>query len=402
MSNDIPDYQKKIKEVADTERLRLEVQKRELALRDASSKAKFDSLQTNKKELEVAKNISLSALSTEAVERIVKANDDYISAAKEKMAFITPSLYEVVPFFQKNVILIGGKTGEGKSTTVANIAFSTIRQKDPQTGKYGKVLVLTNEEQAEDVYNRITCLGRGWSYTNHDKFTDEQRIAFSQGIRTLSRDGMVTVIGNDYEGATGMTTSIEGISQIFENLIRDKVHYDAVIIDYYQNIKFSKLDPSLSEYDVQAKLAAKLDQFKNIYSAPIVLMCQVNPLADKDDTTPFQYRIKGRKVIMDVATCVIEMIADRVNYLTQWVIHKSRFNESIGQGISTGFQRGMYVENNDAHKMEVLRLKEQRMYSKANVLPPTTEDKASGLKLKQIVQNLQDQENKDIEDKEKK
>lgn len=363
--NDNQDYQKKIAEVAMLEDKRQEVQKRKLMLDDARTKLQYEELQKNTQELESAKKTSFAGMSNEAIEKIVLANTEYIKAAKNAMSFINSSFDGVIPFFRKNLILIGAKTGDGKSTAVANIVRSTLKQINPVSNRPRRVLVLTNEEKTEDVYNRVTCLANDWSYTNHDKFTDTQVKAFDAGIRSLSK--YLTVIDNNHENGNGHTTSIEGVCNIFDNLIRDNEFYDVVLIDYYQNIKYSKSDPSMDEFKVQARLAAALDIYKNVYPAPIVLMCQVNP-PDADDKIPFQFRIKGRKIIMDVATCALEIVADRENYRSQWTIHKSRFNESVGQGISIGFQRGRYVPYTPEFQLDVLKMKEARMMKKAGVV----------------------------------
>lgn len=386
MSSNIDDQRKKLEMNAAEEEKKRIVAKRKLDIDDMVTASRIESIEKNKQELAIASSINFDGLSDSAIDKLVIANEDYIDAARLSMTFINDEFKGIVPFFQKNLIFIGGKTGEGKSTTVANIAYTTMKQNNPVTGRKRRVLVITNEEKSEDVYNRVTCLGRGWSYTNHDQFSDEQKKIFSQSIRAMAKSKCLTVIDNDHEGAHGLTTSIEGICNIFDNLIRDKVYYDVILIDYYQNIKHSKKDTSLDEFKVQAKLAAVLDIYKNVYPAPIVLMGQVNP-PDKEDKTPFQFRIKGRKTIMDVATCVIEMIADRENYRTQWTIHKSRFNGSVGKGIWTGFARGMYVAYDHTFITEVARLKEQRMMAKAGIHtpPPTQEDKNNGQQLKTLM-----------------
>lgn len=381
MSNDtLDDQRKKLEAVALEEERRRIVQQRKLVIDDMRTQSQVETIERNKKELEIASNINFDGLSEETIEQIVTANEEYIDAARVSMTFINDEFKGIIPFFQKNLIFIGGKTGEGKSTTVANIAYTTMQQESLATGKRRRVLVITNEEKSEDVYNRVTCLGRGWSYTNHDQFTDEQKQVFSQSIRAMAKTRALTVIDNDYQGAHGLTTSIEGICNIFDNMIRDKVYYDVILIDYYQNIKQSKKDTTLDEFKVQAKLAAVLDIYKNVYPAPIVLFGQVNP-PDKEDKTPFQFRIKGRKTIMDVSTCVVEMIADRENYRTQWSIHKSRFNGSVGKGFWTGFSRGKFVPYDHTFIAEVARLKEQRMFNKAGVA--TKEDKENGVILKE-------------------
>lgn len=314
----------------------------------------------DEKDLEIARNADFGQMSDKEISNLIITNEEYILAARNKMLFIDPIFESVVPFFKKNIILVGAKTGDGKSTTVANLVRSTIAQKSKVTGQYKRVLVITNEERAEDFYNRITCLIKGWHYTNHDRFTDEQRAEFAKYIRFLAGGGLVNVVDNNYAGASGVTTSIEGLKAIFDNLIEKQQMYDVVIIDYYQNFKYSTENPKLAEWEVQQRVAAVLDDYKNRYPAPIVLMAQIEPNR-KDEDKPFQYRIKGRKVIMDVVTLAVECIADRENLRTEWLVHKSRFTEGVvGHSFYTGYDKGQYVSYNDEFQKKVADLQQKR------------------------------------------
>ena len=261
------------------------------------------------------------------------------------MSFINKTFDGVVPFFRKNLILIGAQTGFGKSTAVANIAFRIKEQMNPTTGKPRTTLVITNEEQAEDVYNRGTSLAMGWSYTNHSSFTDEQTEVYRKAIPAWAAGGLITVIDNTHGGSHGVTTSLEGIESIFENLLANKIYYDVVIIDYYQNIINSKRDQSMSENEVQARLSRMLERYKNIYPAPIVLMAQMKP-QDREQRTPWQERIKGRKIIADCCTFITEMAANFENQTTEWTVWKSRFTQVVGKQFTTGWEKGRYVEHN--------------------------------------------------------
>lgn len=319
------------------------------------SSAKQDEL-----DIQMAKNANFGNMTEEQVENLIKVNDEYIESARKRMMFIDPIFNDCVPFFKKNIIFIGATTGSGKSTTVANIVRTTIIQKNKETGQPKKVLVLTNEERAEDFYNRITCQIKGWHYTNHDKFTDEQRAVFSQYIKLFAGTGMVTVVDDNYGGSSGVTTTVEGLQAVFENLIEKQQYYDVIIIDYYQNFKFSKENSKLTEWDVQQKVSALLDGFKNRYPAPIVLLGQIEP-QKSDEEKPFQYRIKGRKVIMDVCTIAMELIADRDNLRNEWKVHKSRFTEGVvGQSFYTGYDNGKFVSYDAKFREKVLEIQQKR------------------------------------------
>jgi hypothetical protein len=348
---------------AELERIKKQTQAKRIVLDSKRVDLEMTKVEQAEADLRRAQTTSFGEIPEGLLQEIQKDNREYITAAKKSMVFINQTFGGVVPFFRKNLILIGGKTGEGKSTTVANIVWSTIQQKNPETGEWRKALVISNEEVAADVYNRVTCQAHGWHYTNHDKFSEEQLDTFEKMIPAWAKNGRLTVIDNNYNGANGVTTSIEGIQTIFDNLIKNKEYYDVVIIDYYQNVKFSKKNPELDEYKVQAQLAAALDRYKNEYPAPIVVLAQVDP-PDKEGNKPFEYRIKGRKVITDPATLVMEMVAERERRRTKWIVHKSRFTEAVGGCFYTGYSFGKFVEYTAEFQREVNMEMERKKWAR--------------------------------------
>lgn len=370
----IEDFQKQVATDAEYDRLKNEVNLKKAKVDQKRYTQLLEQVTQDEKDLEIAKKINFGAMTPEQIAEIQSANDDYIEAARNRMEFIDPAFDKLVPFFRKNLLLIGAKTGEGKSTAAANIAESVMRQVNPVTGKKRRALILTNEEKAEDFYNRVTALTKGWHYTNHSDFTEEQIATFRKAIPLLAAGGRLTVVDNTFGGSHGMTTSIEGIEQIFENLLEKKEYYDVVIIDYYQNIIHCKTNPHMSENDVQAKLSRMLDRYKNIYPAPIVVFCQINA-PDKDDKTPFQQRIKGRKMIMDPSTVAMELGADRKKKATQFTFWKSRFTQAVGKAMMMGYQNGRYVPYNIAFQEKVQKDEYERQIRDTN----KQMDKANGI-----------------------
>ena len=356
MSDILDDLNEKMEKEIEMDRRKKVVQEKDLILKEHRVGRDLDELEKNTSELNQAKTVNFGAMSEENIDRLVLDNDEYMEAAKNAMMFINKEFKKTVPYFRKNLILVGGDTGDGKSTTVANIVFSTITRNNPLTGKPLRVLVLSNEEAPEDFYNRITCLIMGWRYTNHDQFTDEQRSTFKEYIPKLAKDGRLTIIGDVYNGVPGWTTSVEGIETIFNNLIRDNEIYDVVIIDYYQNIRYSKVDPKIDEYNCQRKLSGVLDQMKLRYPGPIIVMAQMKRLVDEDDTTPFNVRLKGSKLICDKATFICELIPERALLRSKWKVWKSRFTDAVGECIYTGYDRGRFVPYSDEFKKNTAAL----------------------------------------------
>jgi hypothetical protein len=362
MSSDKEILEQLVAEQAELDRRKKDLAEKELKLRERRVNNDFQRLETNDKELTIAKTTNYGGMTDTQIADLQRENLEYFEAARKRIMFINKEFNNSVPFFKKNLILIGGKTGEGKSTAVANVVTTTMNRTNPDTGRRCRVLVFTNEEKSEDVYNRVTCFAKGWHYVNHDKFTLEQVQTFDKYMPILAKDGWLTVI-DDRFGSTpgaqvnGVTTSVEGIQTVFDAIIRDGIHYDAIVIDYYQNVSKSKLNPNAPNWQIQEQFASMLDQYKNVLPCPIVLMAQVSP-PDEDNTIPFKVRIEGRKSILNVATCCIEMVKDATNRCTQWIVHKSRFNETIGGGFKTGYDKGRFVEYTDEFKRQVNAWKE--------------------------------------------
>lgn len=354
MSDVKDDFMKNLSSEADVDRKEKEIKVNRVNVQ-------YDRLVENKEKYEAIKGSTFGVISDERANELIKENEEYMNAASKPLTFINQEFKGVVPFFTKNLILVGAKTGEGKSTCVANAVFSVIKQINPATGRPGRCLVITNEENINDFYNRLTCLAMGWHYVDHDLFTEEQKNTFNKFIKIWRHK--VTIVDDQHVtngvAISGATTTVEGIETIFENLLRDGEFYDAIFLDYYQGVNESTKDPSLNEYQVQRKLTHVLEKYRKIYPAPIVVMAQIQP-PDADRLTPFQVRIQGTKLICTRATMILEMIAHRKDLMTEWMIHKGRYAKSAGESMQSGYKNGMFVPYDAAFIAEVSRFKEKR------------------------------------------
>jgi hypothetical protein len=356
MSDAVDDFIKNMPAMAAEEDKKREVQAKKLLVDENRYSNELARITKTADETARAQNTSFDLLSQDAIEKIQKDNMEYIQAARKALRFINREFDAIVGYFRKNLILIGAYSGHGKSTAVANIARETLRQISKVTNKPCKVLIITNEEKTEDVFNRITCLIHGWNYVNHDKFTDEQIATFHKFIPILGK--YMTVVDDNFNGVPGTTTSLEGICGIFDNMIRDGTYYDSVLFDYYQNVTYSKENPKMSEFEVQALLSHKLDQYKNTYNAPITVMAQCDP--PDDANTPFMYRIKGRKLIFAKATMVLEMVAEQEKQRTTWTVWKSRFTNSIGKEFHTTFDKGKILPYDPEMAKKIMAANEEK------------------------------------------
>lgn len=326
---------------------------KEAELRKSRVEAQYEDLKRRQGEIEKNKSLNVSSMQDETVSKIKEGIGSYFRHAKKSQIFLNDHFKGKVPMFARNLIFVGGESGTGKSTIVANLTLSAISQ---TTCK--KVLVITNEEHTTDVYNRITCLIKQWNYSSdHSEFSDDQINEFMRMVDVLSRK--VTVIDDSYGDSSGVTTTLEGIQAVLNKVIEDKAEYDLILIDYYQNIDYSSKNPELSEYQVQERVVRFLDSFKNRFSGPIIVLGQLKPY--DDEKTPFKLRIEGRKVIYNASTTCIEIQRDTANSRSKFIIRKSRFPAALGEEIMVGFDKGKLVPYTSefASKVEAYKMTKQ-------------------------------------------
>lgn len=146
MSDIKDDFQADLAQAALFEKKKAEIQAIELEVREHKAKAAKSRINEGERNLELAKTATFGTMSQEKINKLIEENSAYIESAQHGQTFIDPKTFKgVVPFFRKNLIFIGAKTGEGKSTAVANIVLQLISEINPETKKNKRVLVITNE-----------------------------------------------------------------------------------------------------------------------------------------------------------------------------------------------------------------------------------------------------------------
>lgn len=323
---------------------RVELQHHELKIREAQQNA--------------FSNLPIGQNTTERALRLADENEEYVRLAKKSATFLNMDVFkDKVALFPRNILLFGAETGTGKSTTVANFTESYLRK-----GK--RVLIITNEEYTTDILNRVVFLMNNWAYTNHDEITEEQLAECRRAYPVLLK--RIEVIDDKFNGLGGTTTTLEGIQGIC-NHIADKfrggeIPYDAVLIDYVQNIKYSTQNTGLVQWQVLDRLGAFLDNWKAEYPAPILLFSQLK--GSGDGSTDFKDRIEKFRAIMNHATTAIEVKADRDNLRTEWTFRKNRFKGAVGISVFTGYDKGRYIEYNQDFMNQVRLKNEQKKHAK--------------------------------------
>lgn len=321
-------FKQKKEEMVDLEQKRLKIQTNKV-------NKQFEELESAEKTNESFKSLQVGFYDENYFTQLAESNSEYFLNAKNAPKFLAnDDLAKGIPYFARNLIFLGAVSGDGKSTTTANLALHTIAQ-----GK--SILVITNEEVVADCYNRVTCLIKKWAYTDHSKFTTDQIKEFNEMTPKLAQ--RMVVVDDSYRGLNGVTTTYEGFVSLMESLLVNPIKFNAIVIDYFQNISMSVSNPSMEEWKVLDKVAQYLDGFRKRYGAPIVLLGQLKPIGNADTPAPFKDRIERCKSIYNKATCAVEMKADRQHSITNFLIYKSRFNAAVGSAVKVGFDKGKYV-----------------------------------------------------------
>lgn len=312
-------------------------------IKEVRTNAQYNKIKENEAKQEALKDINLFSRPPEHYQQLIQDNTEYMENAKISPQFLTSDFNDIVPFFAKNLIVIGAKSGEGKSTIAANIALSTV-------GQAKHCLMITNEEVETDVFNRVTCLIKKWPYTDHKKFTPEQVKVFNDHYQVVGQ--RLSVIHDMSNGSGGTTTTIQGLTSILDKVVASEVKPGCIIIDYFQNISEDMESSGESPYNVLKRVAGLLDRYRKYVGCPIVVMVQLK--AESDDTSDFKFRIEHCKDIYTKSTCSLEVKADRENRRTVFTVRKARFSDTLGKEVYVGFDKGRYVKYDMEFKRKTL------------------------------------------------
>lgn len=291
-------------------------------------------------------------------EEILRLRRMYRTLARKPIPFINSKLSELVCFTPKMVYLIAAPTGGGKSTIVGNIISGMLEHLAQPAldivADYrhnGKVLVISNEEDKDDVFTRVACIQLGLSFAKDKKVSYDPVIVDQIDAKIVELMKHIDVVGKDYKSDTttsDYTQTVEGVMEVLAKARERK--YAAILIDYYQNIRSSIIDTRPEAHVHQEEFVDRLNRFKDQFlTGPIVVMSQVGPQTKKGDATLWD-RMQGRKTILNVAPMHIEAYPIKAKQCTIFTVHKDRYWNNDGFKLTMGFDKktGTFVEYTQA------------------------------------------------------
>lgn len=381
----INEFKEKIAAAAELEKRKQAVQELELNARE--SKVHIDIVKYGQQcedllksdaERKAAQSLNLDQIKDAYFSDAMADHQKYLESARYRLRCMLPCFDNTIPLFAKNLLLFGAKTGEGKSSTAAQITYSVLNQNNPATGKPCRALVLTNEETMGEVYTRVAFQYKKWPYTRLDAISEDQRKEVSRFQSEMRESKRLVVIDSSFPDIRQPTTSLEGLEHFLESLVRNKNDFDLIVIDYFQKISSSTANRGANSTDVFTRVCDMLDDYRKRLNCPIVIFAQLYP--SNSDKTNFEDRIKGRKKILETATFAAEIEPDRDNYKTYFRIHKNRLVQgTVGTTVALGFDRetGMYVTCDIPFQQKASQWKQDRKIKVAQEVVDRIDDTPS-------------------------
>lgn len=290
----------------------------------------------------------------DSIKRMYTEIASYNRMIQEKITFINPALTAAVPFTRENLYLICAYTGNGKSTIAANISRPLWKEQK-------KVLVIANEESEQDILFRIACLELGYHFNDYKKGT--MPVVHQKECAKLFPEISKYVKVLDVTYKDGLTTKLEGVKNALEAV--RKSDYSAVMIDYFQLIRYSVVDSGASVYKVLDDFRIYLGKYIKQSNIPVVLFAQLHSIG-KRNNAELDSRIKECPGILEPSTVVIEVVPDFENKTTSFVLKKDRFGYQ-GTRIECAFDKGKYVEITPEHYEKMQQSKITALMNEAGV-----------------------------------
>lgn len=256
------------------------------------------------------------------------ANED-VEQRKNAVPFMFDELSDFIQLAPGSLALICASTGTGKSTFTANIANTLYTN-----GK--RVLIIANEEKKSDVAARISCLQLGVNIHKY-KRKDVPETVYKSVIDNIEMldDKRLSIIALDYKDNSSIVTSPEGMESLLEKAAGK---FDAIIIDYYQNINHSLNNPGCQAHEANEMFAKSIDYIKNKIGCPIIMMAQIR--RGDDD---YKIRLEGRRLILNKCTDIFEVKIDKINSRSVMICQKDRWLNNQGDERFIGYKGGEFV-----------------------------------------------------------
>lgn len=242
--------------------------------------------------------------------------------------FITPYFLDNF-FLTQGLVLVGGKPGRAKTTTGANIIAGFLKH---CPGRHA--IVISNEEAADALYERVACILLEYSYQElfNGKMIPQKRERVKDKVDEIIEYLEVVTDGDHWD-----PSYIEDVQAVLETAAREGI--GMVLVDYLQTITQSRVNPDMESFAVSKALGFYFKDFGKRHGVPVVVLAQLRDT----DGAEFADRIQNDKTIFNHAFIAIEVKPDFETVTTEFIITKDRFCGTTGRRITMDFKGGTYV-----------------------------------------------------------
>lgn len=256
--------------------------------------------------------------------------------AKEKNYPFICSTFDNLYDLAMGFILMVGKSGQGKSTVLANILAHLVATNSIKK----RVLVISNEESTEDVYSRIACIVEGvdWVKYRADTISEADwdrvmakmmEIAKYITVQSITSDTMNYQYMEDFIATMGQAEEIQNESNAFE----------MILFDYWQTVNQSRDNQSMSSVEVSKQLGFYMKEFAARVPVPLIAFSQLKG----DDKMDIKDRIENDKTLYNHAQDCIEIQPNFDTQKTTFRFHKNRWGHLQGKYITVPFKDGRFT-----------------------------------------------------------
>lgn len=254
-------------------------------------------------------------------------------AQSQSLPFIDGSLFEDFRLVQ-GLYLLGAVSGQGKSTTAANI-LSAYADHCVKTGLKKKAYLLTNEELSDAALGRIACIQLNIPYNKYHKGrlsrTDHEAVE-DQTINLLDH----IYVANDPSYDMG---TLEDVQAVLE-YARESGDVGLVLLDYYQTVERSRENDEWPSFQVLKNLGSYLKDYGRRVDVPVIAFAQLKP---NSEGYHMKERVENDRTVYNHAFAAVEIKPDFERGVTEFIIHKDRFGDVQGKSIEMKFERGKYI-----------------------------------------------------------
>ncbi len=244
-----------------------------------------------------------------------------------------------IPFISKSflpdlwigqgLIIVGAESGRAKSTTSANILAGFLASSDKTA------YILSNEEAADAVYERIACVVCKVNYL--DMYRNKVDAKARYKVKECLYDYVLPRVELVIDGNFDMRV-LEDVISVLEAAAQNGA--GLAMLDFFQNVNSSREFPTLEKYQVLKKLGDYMSVYGRKNKLPVVALAQLHEQATSKEMGP---RIKNDKEFFEKGFLCVEVIPDFKTVTTKFKVHKDRFFGHTTAEVECDFVGGRYV-----------------------------------------------------------